>query len=59
MVIARRQMNILNLPRNNFQRTRRNVHLIQHEDVMMAACTVLEIREFVRNSIMVLKSMLE
>ena len=52
-------MNFLNLASSNFQRTRRNVHLIQHEDVRVAACTVLEIRELVRNSIMVLKAMLE
>ena len=59
IVIAGRQMNSLNLASSNFQRTRRNVHLIQHEDVIMAACAVLEIREFVRSSIMVLKAMLE
>jgi len=52
-------MHLLNLASSNFQRTRRNVHLIQHEDVMMAACTVLEICEFVRNSIMGLNAMLE
>jgi len=52
-------MNFLNLVTHNFQCTRRNVHLIQHEDVTMATCTVLVIREFVQNSIMILKAMLE
>ncbi len=59
IVIAGRQMNFPNLASSNFQRTRRNVHLVQHEDVIVAACTVLVIREFVRSSIKILKAMLE